>query len=523
MSSARTNKNVTLTAKFGSGSAKKQYSLNKKTWNTYKSGVKMTKNGTVYFRSLSSTGKVSKIVSYKVANIDKTPPKTPKALADITAKTVGGTVTVTASFSSDSVTKQYSTDGKTWQDYEGGIEFTVNGAIWFRGIDSVGNVSKAAKYSVTNIVTPMALATQVSGKVGYSGILTAELRPLLESPGLYKLTADFGSLNGALTVKTGKTTVASATIRKGKLTFKVGSTDLLLDSAKSYTIAITNSDKGKSKTDFTCTLAEQTLFEHPDRSTADDKWSAAPVLMAEEAINGGWVGFSDAIDYREFTGVAETGGLYKFDLTGATNKVKLTVYEVQTTKVKGKTTTSLNALKSVTATASASTGNLALSGSKRYIVAVAAVDAAKGKNSEYDLTTTKSGVFTGTGNNSIAKATKLAAEDELNGMLSKVSGGDTVDFYDLASVKGQSLNLTMDSGALKVTFCDKNGKAIKVASVTMADTVTVKKNISSLTLASGTATGSIAFMASASNLRYLKIEAPSGGVNAYRLAVQAVV
>ena len=64
--------------------------------------------------------------------------------------------------------------------------------------------------------------------------------------------------------------------------------------------------------------------------------------------------------------------------------------------------------------------------------------------------------------------------------------------------------------------------AIKVASVTMADT-SVKKNVSSLTLTTdNTVTGGIAFMASASNLRYLKIEATSGGVNAYSLAVPAV-
>ena len=64
--------------------------------------------------------------------------------------------------------------------------------------------------------------------------------------------------------------------------------------------------------------------------------------------------------------------------------------------------------------------------------------------------------------------------------------------------------------------------AIKVASVTMAND-TEKKNVSSLTLTNANeVTGGIAFMASAANLRYLKIEATSGGVNAYNLAVPAV-
>ena len=674
-----TNQNVIVTAEFGDDSVTKEYSLDGETWKAYPEddGVEMTANGTVYFRGIDAVGNVSEVTGYDVDNIDKTPPPAPVASADITAKT-GRIVTVTAVFDDDCEERQYSFNRTLWMDYTDGVQMLSNGSVYFRGTDSVGNISDITRYTVSNIDPSYFLVdSTVSETLGYDKNYSDKFSPELIASGLYKFSGSFGKLNGTLTVKTGSTTVASATITKGVLKFKVGSANMYLDRTKAYNFTFSNSDKGKSKSAYSFSLTTQKVFDSPDSSIADNwgdlktngaastrygdlgtftaggvfapgamaanddltliadgwvgfgdavdyraftlesaaklsftvtttdavkfsvfslvktttkgkttyslkslqsktlaantsastaglllkkgtyylavqstnaakggdayyslalrdtsefytevstddnAWATAPTVEKNGSF-GGWVGFSDATDYREFTGVAATGGLYSFKLTGASNKVKLTVYEVQTTKVKGKTTTSLKALKSVTATSSASTGNLALAGSKRYIVAVTAVDAATGKNSNYTLATSEVGIFTGTGNNTFAKATKLAAETELTGMLSKVSGGDTVDFYDLAAVKNQALNLEMTSGTLKLTFCDKSGKAIKVASVTMADT-SVKKNISTLTLTNGNAvTDSIAFMASASNLRYLKIEATAGGVNAYNLAVPAV-
>ena len=67
---AMTNGSVTVKADFSSDSAKKQYSLDKTTWKSYKSsGVTLKSNGTVYFRSIDAAGNISKVLSQKVSNI----------------------------------------------------------------------------------------------------------------------------------------------------------------------------------------------------------------------------------------------------------------------------------------------------------------------------------------------------------------------------------------------------------------------------------------------------------------------
>jgi len=150
--SAVTNKNVTITAKFNEKTKTPQYSLDNKTWQSYKDGVVMSNNGTVYFRGLNAAGAASPVKSYVVTNIDKVAPAKPTAKADITAAT-NQKVTVTATFSSDSDQKQYSTDNKTWKTYTTGIVMSANGTVYFRGIDSAGNVSDVTSYAVSNITT----------------------------------------------------------------------------------------------------------------------------------------------------------------------------------------------------------------------------------------------------------------------------------------------------------------------------------------------------------------------------------
>lgn len=122
-------------------------------WKTYKDVVVISKNNTIYFKAVDSAGNESEVVSYTVSNIDTTAPEKPIATADITDPTFG-IVTVSASFSEDSVKREYSLDsGKTWQDYSAAIEFTENGTVLFRGTDAAGNTSYVTAYEVTNIET----------------------------------------------------------------------------------------------------------------------------------------------------------------------------------------------------------------------------------------------------------------------------------------------------------------------------------------------------------------------------------
>ena len=81
---------------------------------------------------------------------DTIPPEKPVATADIMTPT-NGDVLVTATFSEDSVLKEYSLDGENWGVYAGGVLFSSNRTAYFRSIDAVGNISEIAEYEVTNI------------------------------------------------------------------------------------------------------------------------------------------------------------------------------------------------------------------------------------------------------------------------------------------------------------------------------------------------------------------------------------
>ena len=160
---APTNKNVTVTATFPKDAAKKQYSTDKKTWQTYSKALSVAKNGTYYFRGVDKNGKASSVVTLKVANIDKTAPTAPKLKAS-TTKATNRNVTVTATFSSDSAKKQYSTDNKTWKTCSEALSVAKNGTYYFRGVDAAGNVSKVASIKVANIdkTAPAAPTVKVS-------------------------------------------------------------------------------------------------------------------------------------------------------------------------------------------------------------------------------------------------------------------------------------------------------------------------------------------------------------------------
>jgi len=147
---AMTNSEVRVSAVFSEDSAKKEYSLDGRTWFEYTGSVTFIENGSVFFRGKDAAGNVSEVTQYEVGNIDSIAPDAPVATADVTAVT-NGEVQVSAVFSEDSVKKEYSLDGRTWFDYTGPISFTENGSVSFRGIDEFGNISEITTYTVSNI------------------------------------------------------------------------------------------------------------------------------------------------------------------------------------------------------------------------------------------------------------------------------------------------------------------------------------------------------------------------------------
>ena len=81
------------------------------------------------------------------------PPQGPTVTANVTSST-NGAVVLTASFSSDTVKKEYSENhGANWFPYpaNGGVSRNSNGIVYFRGVDSNGNQSPVTQYAVSNI------------------------------------------------------------------------------------------------------------------------------------------------------------------------------------------------------------------------------------------------------------------------------------------------------------------------------------------------------------------------------------
>ena len=138
-----TNSDVYVFARFDDNAAVNQYSFDGRKWEEYAAGmngVALTENGVVHFRSLDAAGEVSPVTTFEVSNIDKIPPDVPVVSAE-KADTFEG-VLVSAAFSKDSVTQEYSFEGKKWIPYEGPITVTESSTVvLFRATDAAGNES----------------------------------------------------------------------------------------------------------------------------------------------------------------------------------------------------------------------------------------------------------------------------------------------------------------------------------------------------------------------------------------------
>ena len=509
---APTNQNVIVTAAFSDDSTTREYSFDKESWQTYTTGVTMTQNGTVYFRAADVVDNHSEVASFTVTNIDKVAPAKPTAKADVTTKTTGK-VTVTATFPSDSVKREYSIDNKTWKTYDSGVVFSKNGTAYFRATDAAGNVSQVASYAVTNITgstpgpTPgpepepdpepgkepkRVFTTSGSLAAGAEAVFT----PGLEASGLYKLTGTAAMKKCSVTVTSGGKKVGSGSVKNGDITFRK---ELLLDRKLNCTITIRNNDKTGENAAYTLKLAATELFTKGDNT--DDTLAKAKTLATGTPAND-WVGYGDAVDHWKL-GVDAQGGFYDVDIYNVRNPVKLTIYSAQGRKVKG---VSVSAKKSSVVL----TGLCLANGS--YAV-VEAPKAKKALNSDYSLLLTEKATFTGAKNNDWSQAEVLAKGATFAGTLTKAAGGDVVDYCDVSKI--DSLTFDMTAGKTKVSFFDAQHNAVKAA-VKLANGA--EKIAASLTLAANNAaTDHFNLAAIDDAVKYLKIEASGKTLNGYTI------
>ena len=496
-----TNRNVTVSATFGGDAATKEYRIDGGNWLAYTGSVVMTDNGAVGFRGIDVAGNVSEIAEYKVSNIDRVPPEAPKASADI-VKLTYKTVTVTATFSSDSVTKEYSLDGQKWSAYTKGVSFTVNGKVFFRGADAAGNISAVTEYDVDNIADG---ESSFSGDLGFNGVYEQSFTPRISESGWYTVTGDFGVFDGSLTIYDNGRKVASGTIRNGALNFNRNRVTLL-DKAEPYTVVVKTSDKNRRASDFSFSINPYELFDKADNS--DDNWKTAPAMAPGETLDN-WVGYGDLVDWRALTTDAD-GGVYGLFLSDVRERVKVTVYAKQDDGLKK--------VKSFTANSNKRTASipyLSVAPDTQYYVAVEAPGAKKAKNSDYKLEYTRHAVFNWA-DNDWSGAVEIAGTGGRTGALTTAAGGDRVDYSDLSGV--DRLTFTMTDGKAKISFYDENCQKVKLEYVRMADG-SIRKNVSSLTLTNGSVvTDAVALSDLDGAVKYLKVEAASKTLCAYTIA-----
>ncbi len=101
-------------------------------------------NGKSYLLSLNSDA----TLTLSIGEIP--PPQVLSVSADITVPT-NRNVTVTATFSEDSVMQEYSLDESEWNAYSDGVVMTLNGTVYFRATNEWGTSSEIASYTVSNI------------------------------------------------------------------------------------------------------------------------------------------------------------------------------------------------------------------------------------------------------------------------------------------------------------------------------------------------------------------------------------
>ncbi|MDR0933311.1 MAG: fibronectin type III domain-containing protein [Victivallales bacterium] len=158
----------------------------------------------------------------------------------------------------------------------------------------------------------------------------------------------------------------------------------LLLSAGTYYISVQSSNAKKGgNASYSVRLNNSTVFFTRGDNSDDNPMSLGEAYHQEidedswHLIANNWVGYGDAIDYRELA--IKRSGLYTFSLSGVTDTVKLTLF---TDGTNGK----LKKLKSVSVKSGG--GSLvaqALDTHQRYFVAIESTKAKKGGYSAYNL------------------------------------------------------------------------------------------------------------------------------------------
>lgn len=281
--------------------------------------------------------------------------------------------------------------------------------------------------------------------------------------------------------KTGVTTFSlkalqTTTIKAG---YTIPTKNLLLESGKTYAIGVTstNARKGGSA-EYSFVLNDNTTF-FTKAGNSDDVFTDAKVIDITSGVADRWVGYSDSVDYMEFT--LDSAAKLNFDVASS-DSAKFVIYQLndKTGKLKALQTTTIKA-NTVTPTK-----DLFLAAGTYYI-SVTSTNAKKGGDADYSFSLNDSAVFYSEAGDNSDDTWKLVQEDEaaaldganINGW---VGYSDAADFAKLELDGSGAISLELDEVTatayerkeLKITCVDEKGKAIALSYDAVTESLTSK-------------------------------------------------
>ena len=306
-----------------------------------------------------------------------------------------------------------------------------------------------------------------------------------------------------------------------------------IDADGEYYVSVeaTSASKGKG-TDYYLTLSGQVYV---DADQADDdtiytdyvqqrpvQISSSSSVLASTAITDPidreWVGFGDAIDYRQV--VFGQSGNYSFTASGLTENCRLRVYELSNGKLRTLATASGSKGGSI------STKELVLNAGQKYYVSIEATGASKGKGTNYYLSvagqvyTAANQVVDNNWNDAYVQSNPIkmavtgsAAEVALPKFSPVVNewvgAGDTIDFRKLEIA---------DPGAYTFSL-DELDAATRLTVYSLSDGVL--NSIKSIV--TGSSHGAIESLQLTAGNYYLAVESINGVSSSYNLRVSGTV
>jgi len=518
------------------------------------------------FKLSQNAGKLS----FTISKSTEQAPVVLSVSADITALT-NKNVTVTATYSTNTVTKQYSLDNKTWLTYTTGVAMSANGMVYFRGLTKSGKTSEVKSYTVSNIdkvapAKPTAKAdvtTSTTGNVtvtatfsddsaqkqystdnktwkSYSSGVVMSANGTVYFRGIdaagnisdvtsYKVTNITGtiSLDGD-TTKSGsyqseskfKPNCAgfyklsgSFGLMKGTIVILVGGKKVASGTLKNGVLVF---NKGKDvlldSTNYTIVVKNtdkgKTASAYSMKLTVTERFDKGDTTDNTQAKAGALAANQSV---NAWVGYGDAVDWYKLGVNAQGG-----FYDLNLSGIKNNvrlTIYSKTGAKVKSVTASAKKPNIPLADlcldNGSYAV-IEAPNAAKAQNSDYALKLTEKATFNRQ-NNDWNHAEVLTTDATFAGALTKAAGGDVVDYCDISALDNLSFKTT--AGKVKVSFYDTNKQAVKVA-VKVAGGK--DKTAAAVSLAYGKA-DRFTIGTLPSSVKYLKIEAAGKTLNSYTI------